>query len=326
MGKNIIECIFVLLLNGLVMNAQSSAEINAYIQKYSSIALSQERESGVPASITLAQGILESGAGTSELTLHSNNHFGIKAGSKWEGRICHAWDDEPVKSKFRAYNSAEESFKDHSLLLKNSPRYSSLFQKSIYDYRAWAIGLQLAGYASAPGYAKALIGYIETYKLYEINGGVKMKPGKRVIITESIENTSVENQENENETESSEEEKEINRIISRYVVEINDVRCTLLYPGQTLSTLAQHYNVSKEKLLKYNDLISERDIHEGDIVFLQSKNRQNKGMQEYYRVKEGDSLHSVSQMFGIKLSSLAKMNNKNPYTPIRAGEKLRLKQ
>lgn len=305
--------------------AQTSSEIRAYIDKYKQVALDQEKEFGIPAPITLAQGILESGAGTSKLTVNSNNHFGIKALGGWGGGVYLAWDDEPVKSRFRTYASAEESFRDHSLVLKNSPRYRSLFSKSVFDYRSWAVGLQAAGYATAPNYAKALIGYIDAYAIYAVNGGVKLRPGKTVTVTKTVLVEGAMEEWQMDETEVTEEQEEIARIVSRFVVEINDVRCTLLYPGQTLATVAQRYDISKKKLLEYNEVRSERDIQEGSVVYLAPKRNRYKGIQDYYVVKEGESLYSVSQQFGLKMASLGKMNGKSMLSRLQAGEKLRLK-
>ena len=317
-------CAVSLCLYSTNVKPQSVSEIRAYIVKYTSIALAQEKDYGVPAPITLAQGILESGAGTSQLTVNTNNHFGIKALGGWTGSYYLAWDDEPVKSKFRIYASAEDSFRDHSLLLRNSSRYSGLFSKSVYDYRSWAVGLQNAGYATAQNYAKALIGYIDAYALYAVNGGVKLRPGKTVSITTTI----ISEEEKDwkmDDSEVSEEQLEIDSIISRYVVEINDVRCTLLYPGQSLAGIAQKYDISKQLLLKYNEVQSESDIPEGGIVFLAGKRSRYKGIQDYYRVKEGDTLYSVAQQFGIKLDCLLKMNKKSELAMVSPGEKLRLK-
>ena len=308
----------------LLSFSQTPSEIHAYIEKYSQVALDQEKEYGIPASITLAQGILESAAGTSQLTVNANNHFGIKALGGWEGPVYLAWDDETEKSRFRKYDSAEESFRDHSFVLKNSPRYSSLFKKSVYDYRAWAIGLQTAGYATASNYAKALIGYIDAYALYAINGGVKLRSGKTVTIT-TIESTRAEDDCHKNDTVMSEEQEEIDRIESHYVVEINGVRCAILYPGQTLSTLSQKYDISRQKLLEYNEVKSSTDIKEGDVVYLASKKRRYHGIQDYYIVKDGDTLHSISQQFGIRLGSLIRMNRKSSVSTITPGEKLMLK-
>ena len=182
--KQLIILLFAII--SATAQAQSAADIRAYIAKYTRIALDEEKAFGIPAPITLAQGILESGAGRSGLTRNANNHFGIKAFGGWKGAVYQAWDDEPQKSRFRVYGSAAESYRDHSLFLKNNTRYRSLFSKSVYDYRGWAIGLQNAGYATAKTYAKALIGFIDSYQLYAVNGGVKLKAGKTVKITRYV--------------------------------------------------------------------------------------------------------------------------------------------
>lgn len=311
----------------LVLYAQSAYDIQAYIMQYQQIAIEQEKAYGVPAPITLAQGILESGAGKSGLTRNANNHFGIKAYGGWTGRIYLAWDDEATKSKFRWYNSASESFRDHSLFLKNNSRYRFLFSKSIYDYRGWANGLQKAGYATSPTYAKALIGYIDTYKLYAINGGVKLRPSKTITITRTITREElVERKDLQlEETEESEEQESIENTIRKYVVEINGVRCTLLYPGETLSSIAMKYDISKRDLLLFNETTSENDFQEGDIVFLSKKKKKYEGAQDFYRATEGESLYTVSQRFGIRLAYLTKMNHKNSFSLLSDGEKLRLK-
>jgi len=308
--------------------AQSSSDILNYINKYKDIALDQEMKYGVPATITLAQGILESGAGKSGLTRNANNHFGIKAFGGWKGPIYQAWDDEPNKSRFRVYNTAAESFRDHSLFLKNNSRYRSLFSKSVYDYRGWAIGLQKAGYATAPTYAAALIGFIDSYRLYDINGGVKLKAGKTVVIVRkatATQKASFDASCQASEDEQSEEEEVVANAVKRYVVDINDVRCTILYPGMTLSSIAMKYDIPKEKLLEYNEVASENDFHEGDIVFIAKKKNKFTGARDYYRVREGDTLYGISQNFGIKFASLAKMNNKDIFSQLKEGEKIQLK-
>lgn len=310
-----------------VVKAQSSADIQSYIAKYKQVALEQEKRYGVPASITLAQGILESGAGTSALTRNANNHFGIKAFGGWTGRVYLAWDDEAHKSRFRVYGSAADSFKDHSIFLKNNSRYSSLFSKSVYDYRAWAIGLQKAGYATAGNYAKALIGYIDAYRLYAINGGVKLRAGKTVTIKRYItkEQPVFDANCQVDDDEESEEQVEVSNVINRYVVDINDVRCTILLPGQTLSSIALKYEIPKYKLLEYNEVANENEISEGDIVFLAKKRSKYTGAKDFYRTKEGETLYEISQMFGIRLNSLMKMNDKDVFSVLKEGEKIALK-
>lgn len=318
---------FSLLFVFHFLYAQSSSDIQSYISQYKQIALDQEREYGIPATITLAQGILESGAGKSGLTRNANNHFGIKAYGGWTGRIYLAWDDEATKSKFRWYNSASESFKDHSVFLKNNSRYRSLFTKSVYDYRGWANGLQRAGYATSPTYAKALIGYIDAYKLYAINGGVKLRPGKTVTITRTITREELVQRKDlqMDESEESEEQESFERTIRKFVVEINGIRCTILYPGETLASIAMKYDIPKSELLEFNETTNEEDIKEGDIVFIGKKKKKYDGAQDYYKAREGETLYSVSQQFGIRLASLSKMNQKSSFAILSEGEKIKLK-
>lgn len=320
--------VVVLFFSSMAVFAQSSADILSYINKYKDIALDQEKQYGIPATITLAQGILESGAGRSGLTRNANNHFGIKAFGGWTGPIYQAWDDEPNKSRFRVYSSAAESFRDHSLFLKNNSRYRSLFSKSVYDYRGWAIGLQKAGYATATTYAMALIGFIDSYKLYNLNGGVKLRAGKTVVITRkatATQKATFDASCQADDDELSEEEEAVANAVKRYVVDINDVRCTIMYPGMTLSSISMKYDIPKEKLLEYNEVASEKDIHEGDIVFIAKKKNKYTGAQDFYRVKKGDTLYGISQEFGIKYANLAKMNNKDIFSQLKEGEKIQLK-
>lgn len=310
----------------LIGYAQSSADISAYISQYKQVALEQEKKYGIPAPITLAQGILESGAGKSMLTRNANNHFGVKAFGGWTGPVYLAWDDEKQKSRFRSYSSAMESYRDHSLFLKNNSRYNSLFTKSVYDYRAWAIGLQKAGYATSGTYAKALIGLVDAYRLYAINGGVKLRAGKTVTITKVITSEiPVDLDCQMDESEESEEEKEVKDIIKRFVVEINDVRCTILYPGESLASISQKYDIPQYKILEFNEISDESSLNEGDIVYLQKKKKKYTGIQDYYRVKDDDTLYGISQQFGIMMSSLAKMNNKDMFSRLQEGERLMLK-
>lgn len=308
--------------------AQSAVDIQEYIRLYSQAALDQERAYGIPASITLAQGILESGAGKSGLTRNTNNHFGIKALGGWTGPVYHAWDDEPQKSKFRVYSSAAESFRDHSEFLKRNSRYHSLFSKSVYDYRGWAIGLQKAGYATATNYAAALIGFIDTYRLYAVNGGVKLRAGKTVIVTRTASATAppvFDASCQLDESETSEEEENVEKAIRRYVVDINDVRCTILYPGMTLSSISMKYDIPKQKLLDFNETTSESDLKEGDIVFLDKKKSKYTGAKDFHHVKSDDTIYGISQEYGIKMASLMKMNQLDIFSRLKEGDKLRLK-
>ena len=211
-------------------------------------------------------------------------------------------------------------------MLKNSSRYRSLFSKSIYDYRGWAIGLQRAGYATAKNYAAALIGFIDTYRLYAINGGVKLRAGKTVIVRQTVNNAPTFDADCQmDDEEQSEEEQTVTQAVTRYVVEINDISCTILYPGTTLSSIAMQYDIPKDKLLEFNEVVVEEELHEGDIVFLDKKKKKYTGAKDFYYAKKDDTLYGVSQLFGIKVASLAKMNHREPGEKLYEGDKLRLK-
>lgn len=317
----------MLLLRVISLNAYNPAVVQSYIAQYKSIALQNEKEFGIPATIILAQGILESGAGTSGLTRFSNNHFGIKAGSKWKGRIHLAWDDEKQKSRFRCYDSAADSYRDHARLLTTNSCYRSLFKINIYDYRGWAHGLKKAGYATAPHYAQALIGIIDQYRLYEINGGAKLRPGKTVMITtyKTIEKPVFEEECILDDDEESEEQLMIAEAAKPYAVLINDIHCTVLQPGETLASISRKFDISPAELLKFNELGSEYQVKEGDIVFLDKKKKKFEGAQDIYITKNGDTLYDVSQEFGIQLHHLAKLNNMNDYVRLQEGTRVILK-
>lgn len=314
------------VMNFVSVYAQSSSDIYSYISQYKQIALTQEKQYGIPASITLAQGILESGAGQSMLARNANNHFGIKAHGGWNGSVYLAWDDERQKSRFRKYASAADSYKDHALFLSSNSRYSFLFSKSVYDYRAWAIGLQNAGYATAGNYAKALIGFIDAYKLYALNGGVKLRAGKTVTIKRVVSSTRpvFDSDCIMDDSEESQEEIEVANAVRKFVIDINRVRCTILYPGETIASLSQKYDIPQNKILEYNEITSSSALKEGDIIFLEKKRAKYNGIQDTYRVKENDTLYGISQMFGIRLTSLAKLNSLNIFSDLKVGDTLLL--
>lgn len=320
---------YLILYSGIATcgYAQSRNTVLAYIDMYKQIALDNEKEYGIPAPVTLAQGILESGAGTSGLTRSSNNHFGIKAGNSWKGEVYLAWDDEASKSRFRCYKSAEESYRDHSELLTSLKCYEPLFDINIYDYRRWAFGLKKAGYATAPDYAEALIGIIDYYKLYEINGGAKLRVGHTVRVTRIVgseEPVLVDECIIPEEVET-EEESTRARVSRRYVVEINGIHCTVIQPGETLASICRRYDISRSDLLKYNELATDRYVREGDIIFLDMKKNRYEGTQDVYIVKDEHNLREVSQLFGVKIRKLARLNHMSEYASVEPGVEIFLK-
>ena len=274
-----------------------------YINKYKAIAVEQMDLHGIPASITLAQGLLESGAGKSELARKSNNHFGIKCGSNWFGPTCSHFDDGRNEC-FRAYDNARASFEDHSQFLKKE-RYARLFRLSILDYKGWARGLKACGYATSPTYADRLIDIIELYELNKLDRDPKAtyvpEPARPVVNV--VLNT-------------------------HHVMTNNDVMCIKANAQDTWESIAKEFAIPKYKLLEYNEAIEQVVINPGDFIYLQKKQKKGHkhfGKDYWHHVKQGESMYSIAQLYGMKISSLYKLNYRDEdYVPF-AGDLLRVR-
>lgn len=261
----------------LTVQGQSrNKQYEDYIKKYRDIAVEEMKRYHIPASITLAQGLLESGAGYGTLARKSNNHFGIKCGSDWRGKTV-KHDDDARNECFRVYKDPKDSYRDHSKFLAGKQRYAFLFDLKITDYKGWARGLKKAGYATNPRYAHQLIDIIERYDLdkYDKKGGLKWM------------------KENPNPHEP-------------YIA--NGLLYIIARQGDTWKNISKEFDISKRKLRKYNDLYKGYELQEGDILYLEKKNRKApKGM--YVHVLcNGESMYSISQKYGIRLKRLYKMN------------------
>ena len=243
-----------------VQAQRRNARYNEYIKQYAPLAVEQMQRHKIPASITLAQGLLESGAGYSALARKSNNHFGIKCGGNWRGRTVRH-DDDARNECFRAYRNPKDSYEDHSDFLKRGARYAFLFKLKITDYKGWARGLKKAGYATDPSYANRLITIIEDYELYKYDSRGMSKRDAR----------------------------------------------------------------SWKKLVKYNDLHKEYTLEVGDIIYLKEKRKKAAKPHTVYIVKDGDSMHTISQKYGIRLKNLYKMNRKDAEYVPEIGDRLRLR-
>lgn len=262
-----------------------------YINRYSGLAVEQMKIYKIPASITLSQGLLESGAGQSTLSQQSNNHFGIKCPGKWTGKTVRHNDDAPNEC-FRAYDDPRESYEDHSKFLTSGSRYAFLFNLDITDYKGWARGLKQAGYATDPSYANRLITIIETYELYQFD-----KKGYRP---------------NNN---TKEVKPRFNRLAHQTYI-MNDIIYVVARRGDTFEVIADEFDTSARKLIKYNDLHKEYSLAEGDIVYLHKKKKSADPKYTVHTVRENDSMHSISQRYGIRLENLYKLNVKpNDYVP-----------
>lgn len=289
-----------------------------YIETYKGMAQEQMRRYRIPASITLAQGLLESAAGRSDLAIRANNHFGIKVGMGWTGPWVMKSDDRP-DDRFRKYNSVAESYEDHSQFLLK-PRYQKLFQLSITDYKAWAQGLKQCGYATSPTYAQQLINIIENYSLHQYDSMHSDRHNRRHGSKEAGASVSPAP------TPSSRELAEQFFYATHPVYACNKNYYILVQPGDDLPTLSMMTGVSKRKLRKYNELPKSYVPQPGDILYMQKKrSRADKSLKGIpHVVQPGESMYSIAQHYGIRLESLYKLNNLDPDYMPQPGHMLRL--
>ncbi|WP_165020531.1 MULTISPECIES: glucosaminidase domain-containing protein [unclassified Dysgonomonas] len=272
-----------------------------YIDTYKGIAIDHMKKYKIPASITLAQGLLESGAGKSSLTQSSNNHFGIKCHNDWKGEKVYKADDTP-NDCFRKYKKAEESYDDHSRFLAEKPRYKNLFALEITDYRGWAKGLQQAGYATDKAYANKLIKLIEDYELYQHD-----RQGKSASKIKK------------------EEERFIQQNYKHTPYKTHNLVYVLAQDGDTYEAIAVEFGFKPKDLYKHNEVPEGFPLKAGDLVYFEKK--KSKADKPYYEhtVQVGESMHSISQLYGIKVKNLYKMNKKDfEYVP-EEGDVLKLR-
>ena len=272
-----------------------------YIDKYSDIAIKEMKRTGVPASITLAQGILESNAGQSVLATKGNNHFGIKCHNDWKGKTM-KMDDNAPKECFRVYPNAEASFRDHSDFLRSRDRYKSLFELKQTDYKGWARGLKKAGYATDPGYADKLITLIEDYELYRFDKGVKVSV-KPPLEIEEPKVVQLEPRPGMKYQES------VTFSTARKVYSQNGVPFVYSEAGETYASIAASNGLFLKELLKFNDHEQELALEPGTIVYLARKKAQGPvGVNKYVVEKDGETLRDIAQRFGIRYAALQKLN------------------
>ena len=290
-----------------------------YIQTYKDIAMREMRDYGIPASITLAQGLLESGAGNSALAREAKNHFGIKCHKGWEGKTYYMDDDEKDEC-FRKYKDAEESFRDHSLFLKTRGRYSALFDLEITDYRGWAKGLKAAGYATNPKYAQLLIDRIELYDLTKYD---KIALGQ---MTDDDQLPDIAPEDELLELAFSPANRSAFELVDmtaekRFIYENNGVRFVFAKEGETPEGLAAAFGVKYKKFCEYNLLKrpDEMVFHSGDVVYL-AKLKNKNWKAKKYTVQEGESLRDVALRFAVKPECILSKNGLKEGARPRAGQ------
>lgn len=310
------------------MHAQTNDATIAYIQQYKQIAIDEMIRTGVPASITLAQGIQESGAGQSELTQESNNHFGIKCKSDWTGDVVYH-DDDTKHECFRKYNSGEESYHDHSDFLKNRDNYAFLFDIDPTDYKDWAYGLKKAGYATERDYAPSLIALIERYDLEQytdvaLQQSKQLSPVAITAVPAKAQNDyAFENpvsQNDENKTSVINDDNAIN--YPEGIFSINNTKVVFAKEGTSLFALATNYGIDYNKLLSYNDLDKADILTHSSLIYLEKKPK--RGTKDFHIAEPNENMHDIAQEEGIQLGSLLTYNNLSKNQQLKAGDKILL--
>lgn len=301
-----IAIIFLFSISSMASWAQMrwNQTYQLYINQYKDLAIREMLQYRIPASITLAQAVFESGAGRSRLAMLGNNHFGIKC-HDWTGRTI-AEDDDALGECFRAYDHPLQSFEDHSKFLVNSSRYRRLFSLSKEDYRGWAHGLKACGYATNPRYAHKLIELIELYKLYVYDGAT------------SYDHAMVEYSGNQTVVNQAKPLHPIAIFNKNYYIRARR--------GDTFKLIGEEIGVSYRKIAKYNERDKDDTLTEGEIIFLKKKRKKapKAFKNRPHVVKDGESLYIIAQIYGMRLSSLYKLNDFTPDHTIHVGDVVRV--
>ena len=327
--------IAIALFLGFTVSAQREAGSpqERYISRYASIAINEMYRSGIPASITLAQGIIESRSGQSALAVDGNNHFGIKCHNSWKGRTMLV-DDDRKNECFRVYDSAEESFRDHSDFLRYRDRYKFLFDFPTTDYKSWAYGLKQAGYATDPSYASKLIQCVEDYDLARYDrmtvaaalaeGGATAETPATQDELEGIPESPLKIEAGEIFRGKAGEEYRFS--LSRTLYSRNGVPFVYAVEGETYSSIAKNNHLLLREILKFNDLTGSAELHAGDVVYLEpKKNKTVRGLDKYIVGEEGESFHGICQRFAVKEKAIRKLNGLPADYQPREGDELLLR-
>ncbi|MFI5172618.1 MAG: glucosaminidase domain-containing protein [Chitinophagales bacterium] len=325
--------IFLLLTTLTLIAGQPSQAVLDYIEQYKEIAVNEMIEFRIPASITLAQGILESGAGQSELAKKSNNHFGIKCHSDWTGDKVY-YDDDAKDECFRKYDDVADSYRDHSEFLSKKGRYASLFELDPDDYKGWAKGLKEAGYATNPKYADMLINLIEEYELNKLDkmslAEVK-KNDKKVTAENENKKDEKETAQKNNQKDKSASDKKADKKEDRFkwggyseeVYYYNRIPTINIKQGDTPEKLANDHRIKLSLLKDYNDIENGGELVPGTKFYLQPKRK--KGSTKYHVVKEGETMWIISREEGVRLGYLYKYNYLEPGQEPATGEEINLR-
>jgi hypothetical protein len=318
--------LFLLLAAGITGSTQGNETILQYIDTYKGAAIAEMQRSGVPASITLAQGIHETTAGTSELVRKSNNHFGIKCKTGWTGEsVSH--DDDARGECFRKYDDPMESYRDHSDFLKNGQRYAFLFKIDPLDYEEWSRGLKKAGYATNPKYPQILIKLIENYHLqdYTLIAMGKKEAGQEMIAKNKTDNIKVETI-----TVVSHPDGVKGVLVKKKVdypsgeFQINDTRVVFVRKNTPLLSIAKQYHVPLARIFEFNEMQETEELQNDQLIYLQRKRKT--GANEFHIVEPGETLAHIASVECIRMEMLLELNYLNASSRPAVGEQLYLRK
>ena len=304
--------LFAVFTIPVLLSAQGVSTRSMYIEKYHKLAVNEMNRVGIPASITLAQGMLESGNGNSVLARKSNNHFGIKCHNDWSGKKVYH-DDDHRGECFRSYKSVYESYIDHSDFLTNKTRYASLFDLDATDYKGWAKGLKKAGYATDPQYAHHLIRIIEEHDLHRFDlGGTFVKEYNDPDKPDSKRLA------NDNFT--------VNAFSSHQVELNNGVKYVTVQQGDSFEDISKEFGLKSWELYNYNDLPENARAQDYKHIYLQAKRNKAHRKHPSHRVKPGETLHYISQKYGVKMSRLYRYNQMSKGEEVGEGQVIQLRK
>ncbi len=296
------KLIYLFLIIALITQAQTKMTPEDYINAFKDDAVKEMHLHKVPACITLAQGMLESGNGNSALCRNANNHFGIKCHKEWGGET-YTMDDDSAGECFRKYDNALDSYSDHGMFLFSRSRYAPLFELSINDYKGWCYGLKKAGYATDPRYPERLIDLIERYKLQDLNAiAIENTPKQGVSSPTPLKSD----------------------LALREVYRFNHIRFIIAKDNDSFYKIAHDFNIELEEILEFNDLTKSDKLQYGQKIYIEKKRR--RALEPYHVVQKNETLKSISQLHGIRLSSLCKKNRLKVEDKLKIGDVLYLRQ
>jgi LysM repeat protein len=315
-----LRLLVIVMMFAPFLHAQNPDQISNYINTYKSLAIAEMQRTGIPASIILAQGIHETQAGTSDLVLASNNHFGIKCKDNWNGKVVYH-DDDARGECFRSYAAAADSYRDHSDFLTNSPRYAFLFKLNPEDYESWAYGLKKAGYATNIKYSEILIRLIHDYDLQKYSyialGKLPPEQSDSAYIASDLKRETVQGFFDTTQIKTNAGVSYPDGQFS-----INFAKVIYARSGTSLLVLSNQYNIPLARLLEFNDLKDEDVLVNDQLIFLQRKRKI--GTSEYHITQTGESMYIICQEEGVRYESILELNHLAPGEEPAPGEKIYL--